>query len=255
VRQYKDAPLGTHGFGRQDVTATLVLIPGLLCGRAAWAEQERALSARGPVHIADHGSRDCLPAMAEAILQQLPGRFAVAGHSMGGRVALELLRLAPERIAALALLDTNCDAIAAGEAGERETAGRMALLERARRDGMRAMAWQWLQNMVHPTRLADQPLTAAILEMFEEKTPDVFQAQIHALLNRPDATALLATIRCPTLVLCGREDAWSTYERHLFMAQAIHRATLVAVPVCGHMSTMERPQAVSAALNAWLDRL
>jgi pimeloyl-ACP methyl ester carboxylesterase len=255
VRECDDALLRTQGTGRQDVTETLVLVPGLLCGRAVWADQERALRARARIVVADHGSRDSLPAMAEAILQQVPGRFAVAGHSMGGRVALELVRLVPERIAGLALLDTNCDAIAVGEAGAREAAGRMALLERARRDGMRAMAWQWLQNMVHPTRLADQELTAAILAMFEQKTADIFEAQIHALLNRPDATALLATIRCPTLVLCGREDAWSTYERHLFMAQRIRRATLVAVPVCGHMSTMERPQAVSVAMTAWLDTL
>jgi pimeloyl-ACP methyl ester carboxylesterase len=241
--------------GAKGVTETLVLVPGLLCDATVWAHQQRALAARVRIHVADHGARNSLPAMAEAILQQVSGSFAVAGHSMGGRVAFELVRRAPERISGLALLDTNYEALASGAAGEREAAGRKQLLEQARRNGMRPMAWQWLQHMIHPSRLADHELTAAILAMFERKTPDIFEAQITALLNRPDATAQLPQIRCPTLVLCGREDAWSTYERHVSMAQRIPRAALVAVPQCGHMSTMERPHAVSAAMDAWLDTL
>jgi len=180
-------------------------------------------------------------------------RFSVAGHSMGGRVALELMRLAPLRVERLALLDTGTHPLPAGEAGARERAGRMALLELARTQGMRAMGRQWARGMVHPSRL-DTPLFESILDMIERSNPDQFAAQINALLTRPDAASLLPTIQCPTLVLCGREDAWSPPAQHEAMQAAIPNASLNIIEHCGHMCTMEQPQALNDALAAWMRR-
>lgn len=236
------------------VKTPLILIPGLLCDETVWAHPINALAELANVQVAVNGARNSLGAMAEAIIAQAPPRFAVAGHSMGGRVALEVLRRVPERVTALALLDTGHLPLAVGEAGEREVAGRMTLVEKARRHGMRAMAWDWLQGMVYPSRLADAVLVNAILDMFERRTPETYAAQTRALIDRPDATPVLRKIRCPTLVLCGREDISSPPQRHEEMCDMIPGSSLTVVPYCGHMSTMERPADVSEALRAWLER-
>jgi pimeloyl-ACP methyl ester carboxylesterase len=165
---------------------------------------------------------------------------------------LEVARRAPERLIGFALLDTGYEALAPGEAGELEAAGRHALLAMARREGMRAMARTWLQGMVYRPRLTDEELVEPILDMFERRTPDLFALQIKALLTRPDATSVLPTLQCPTLVLCGREDAWAPPTRHDVMAKMIGHSTLEIVPDCGHMSPMERPQAVNQAFRRWL---
>jgi pimeloyl-ACP methyl ester carboxylesterase len=170
---------------------------------------------------------------------------------MGGRVALEALRLAPERVQRLGLLDTGFDALPAGADGELERSQRMALVEQARRDGMRAMGQTWARGMVHPDRL-DTPLFEAILAMIERKTPEIFEAQQRALLARPSARAMLPTITCPTLVLCGRQDTWSPPARHVDMQQLIPQAQLTIINDCGHMSTMEQPAAVAEALRTGL---
>jgi len=162
-----------------------------------------------------------------------------------------VMQLAPERVEALALLDTGVQALAAGEVGEREAAGRYELLEIARTQGMAAMATRWVQGMVWKPRLADAALVASVVEMMARSSADVFAAQIRALLGRPDASALLSTIRCPTLVLCGQEDSWAPPARHIDMAAEIPDATLVLVPECGHMCTLERPEAVTRALLDW----
>jgi pimeloyl-ACP methyl ester carboxylesterase len=230
----------------------VVFLPGLLCDRACWTLQLAALRDHADCAVADYASLDSLPAMAGAVLARASGDLVVVGHSMGGRVALEVYRRAPERVRGLALLDTGYQARAHDDAGERERAGRMQLVELARRDGMRAMGRQWVRPMVHPGRLDDELLIGAILDMIERTTVDVFAAQQRALLARPDATALLSQIACPTLVLCGREDAWSPPSRHEEMVRRIPSSELVVVERCGHMSTMERPDEVSAALRAWL---
>lgn len=230
----------------------LVLVPGLLCDSTVWEQQARALGAFTTIQITDHGKLDSLAKMAEAILERAPARFALAGHSMGGRVAFEVLRRAPERVIAVALMDTAYAPLSPGREGKAEAMGRYALLEVARTRGMRAMASDWVKNMVHPDRLQDAPLIESILTMMERKSPDIFAAQIKALLERPDAAPLLANIRCPALVLCGRQDAWSTLPRHEEMAQRIPGSRLVVIEDCGHMSTMERPEAVTDALRNWL---
>jgi pimeloyl-ACP methyl ester carboxylesterase len=235
------------------VKTSLILVPGLLCDEVVWAHQSDALADLADVRVATNGARDTLGAMAEAIIAHAPARFALAGHSMGGRVALEVVRRVPERIVALALLDTGHLPVAAGDAGEREVAGRLALVDKARREGMRAMGREWMQGMVHPTRLADADLVSTILDMIERRTPELYAAQTQALIRRPDATPVLTSVRCPTLVLCGREDAWSPPRRHEEIRDLVAGSMLTVVPECGHMSTLEQPAAVTTALRDWLE--
>jgi len=235
--------------------APLILLPGLMCDRVVWREMLPALDADRDIDIAAYGDIDSLGGMAERVLDLAPPRFAVAGHSMGGRVALEVFRRAPARVAGLALLDTNYTPRPAGEAGEREERERMALLSLARAAGTRAMGEKWVQGMVHPARLGDRDLIDAILDMFARKSADAFAAQIRALLDRPDAGPLLARVACPALVLCGREDSWAPLARHEAMAAAIPGARLVAIGECGHMAPMERPRAVAAAFREWLEEI
>jgi pimeloyl-ACP methyl ester carboxylesterase len=220
-----------------------------------WEHQARNLQDIADITIADHGSLDSFDAMAASILRQAPQRFAVAGHSMGGRVAFELFRLAPERISGIALLDTNYTPLPAGAAGEEEATKRYRLLEKARKEGMWSMGREWVQGMVHPDRLADDRLINSILEMIHRKTPEIYAAQIKALLERPDATSVLQQIRCPALVLCGRQDFWSVLARHEEMVSLIADSRLVVIENCGHMSTMERPSEVTTALRGWLTSL
>jgi pimeloyl-ACP methyl ester carboxylesterase len=230
---------------------TLVLIPGLLCDAAVWAQQSQALEASAQAVIVDHGLIDSIEAMAKAILAMpLPTRISVAGHSMGGRVALEVFRQAPARVERLALLDTGFQARPSGEAGQLERAKREALIDCAREQGMRAMGAQWARSMVR----ADAPpsIHASILDMIARSSVEQFKAQVEALLNRPDATDLLRDIACPVLLACGRDDEWSPLARHVDMQQAIAGSRLEIIEQSGHMTTMEQPEAVCAALANWL---
>jgi pimeloyl-ACP methyl ester carboxylesterase len=238
-----------------DLKPHLILIPGLMCDEAVWENQRTNLQDIATITIADHGSLDSFDAMAALILKTAPERFALAGHSMGGRVAFEVVRRAPERVTRLALLDTAYRPRPAGIIGEEEAAERYRLLEKARKEGMRTMGLEWVQPMVHPDRLPDTNLINAILDMIERKTPEIFAAQIKALLERPDATPLLQQLECPALVLCGRQDAWSVLGVHEEMASIIPHSHLKIIEDCGHMSTMERPVEVTAALRDWLTSL
>ena len=230
----------------------VVLLPGLLCDQAVWEPQMAALSDRYECVVADYGAADSLAAMAQAALAAAPPRFSLAGHSMGGRVALEVMRTAPQRVAAIALLDTGYQARTAGEAGEAEARARYRLLDIAFAEGMRAMGRQWVQGMVHFERLQDRALMEPILAMIERKTPGIFAAQIRALLDRPSAEEVLRAIRCPTLILCGRQDGWSPLRRHEEMAGMVAGAHLAVIEESGHMVTLEQPRAVTAALEGWL---
>ena len=196
--------------------------------------------------LPEHNS---IVAMAEAVLRWAPPTFALAGHSMGGRVAFQIYRLAPERVTKIAVLNTGSDA-----RSQTEETGRRRLLEIARSQGMRAMAIEWLKGMLPPYRQNDTPLVEEIIAMFERKSPDLFEIQMLALLGRPNATPFLRMIHCPALVLTGFDDTWSPPARHLEIAQSIPHSELAVVAKCGHMSTMERPDEITAAMRAWLTR-
>ena len=233
----------------------LWLIPGLMCDDTVWQPLLPALSAQAHCHIVDHGDADDLGEMARRVLAQAPERFAVAGHSMGGRVVLEILRQAPQRVSHVGLLDTGFKPLPAGAAADEERRKRQALLDIARQQGVRAMASEWVRGMVAPARLGDAVLLGQILDMFERKSADTFARQIRALLARPNATDVLQKVVAPTLVLCGEQDSWSTPAQHQAIADLLpERPPVCVVPEAGHMVTMERPGAVAQALCDWLRR-
>lgn len=234
-------------------TSHLILVPGLMCDHSSWAPILPALSARANCQVVSHGDADSLTQMAQQILDAAPAQFDLAGHSMGGRVALEVLRMAPERVRRLALLGTGYRAKEAGEAGEKELQGRQALLDVAQNDSIRAMALTWVQNMVAPSRLGDEALIEEIVQMFERKSVDIFQRQIKALLKRPDATEVLRQVRVPTLVMAGEFDAWASPQQHQDIADLIHAHPPMHMVVgSGHMMMMEKPDAVAALFLDWL---
>lgn len=229
--------------------STICLLPGLLCDATVWAPQMAALAGRGQVRTADLWGLSSFPSMAEKVLAETSGPLAVAGHSMGARVALEMWRLAPERIERLALLSTGFH-----PPGPHEEAKRMALVKVGYEQGMAAVADRWLPPMVHPDRVHDEALMAPLRAMVRRATPEIFEGQQRAGLSRPDAGPYLDRIACPTLVLVGRQDGWSPVPQHEEIARRIRGSELVIVEDAGHMVTVERPGPVNRALLDWLGR-
>jgi pimeloyl-ACP methyl ester carboxylesterase len=225
----------------------LVLLPGLLCDETAWAPQLDAFGRERPVLVVDFRGQDSFDAMAARVLEQAPARFALAGHSMGGRVALEVIRQAPERVERLALLSTGVHPLMPGEAEKRTK-----LVDLANREGIRALAEQWIPPVLHPSRRQEAALVGPLIEMWCRCTPADHEGQIRAALNRRDAGDLLPAIACPTLVLGGADDPWAPADGQRQIAAAIPGARLVLVPECGHMVTVERPAEVNAAMRDWL---
>jgi pimeloyl-ACP methyl ester carboxylesterase len=223
---------------------TVLLLPGLLCDRTVWSDQIRAIEPFAEVITPDFRYASSITAMARIALDAAPPTFALAGHSMGARVAMEAFRMAPDRVERLALLDTGVH-----PRGPNEEAKRGELVDIARTHGMEAMAERWLPPMLHPDHTA---LIFPLMEMIGRSTPETFANQQRALLDRPDARAVLPLIGCPALVLCGREDIWSPVSQHEEIAAAIPHSKLVIVENCGHMSPVEQPRAVTKALLDWL---
>jgi pimeloyl-ACP methyl ester carboxylesterase len=231
---------------------SLVVLPGLMCDSGVWSPLFVDLPADLSRQVVDYGLANSITAMAQIVLNTAPEHFALAGHSMGGRVALEVVRMAPERVTRLALLDTGYLARPAGEAGQQEASKRQALLQVARTQGVAGMARTWVQGMVHPDRLRDTALITSIVDMFSRKSPEVFACQIAALLERPDATDVLRALTVPTLILCGTQDAWSTPAQHEEMLALVPHAALELVDAAGHMAPMEQPEAVARSFMRWL---
>lgn len=232
------------------IREALILVPGLLCDGVVWEHQIAALSPRYDILVPDLTRFDRLEAMAAHILDIAPNRFSIAGHSMGARVALEVWRQAPDQVARLALLDTGVH-----PASSEEPAKRQAMLEISAGQGMTALADAWLPPMVEPGRFdRDAALRAKLYAMVERMSPAIHRAQITALLHRPDAAPLLPQIGCTVLVATGENDLWSPLAQHITIAKAIPDVTLSIFPQSGHMAPMESPEAVTAALENWLQR-
>jgi pimeloyl-ACP methyl ester carboxylesterase len=227
----------------------LLLLSGLLCDETVWADIPERLADVAEVRILSFGGFSSIAAMAEHVLTVAPERFALAGHSMGGRVALEVVRSARSRIAGLALLNTGVHTVRDGEPQSR---GR--LLRLAYEKGMSALAAEWLPPMMAGGARSAE-LMPRLTAMIERSTPDVYAGQVNALLNRPDALPVLPTIDVPTLLLSGSEDTWSPVSQHETMRRRIPHATLFEIHGAGHMAPFERPDAVAVALREWLRML
>lgn len=227
----------------------LILVPGLLCDAALWAHQGRHLADVADIHIADTRRDGTIADMAKRLLASAPDRFALAGLSMGGYVAFEVMRQGAERVTRLALLDT---AAAPDDPARRKR--RQDLMTLAQSGRFRGVTPRLLPLFLHPDRLDDAALTTSVMAMAGRVGRDAFLAQQGAIMARADSRPLLGGIRVPTLVLCGREDVLTPVERHTEIAAGIPHARLSIIENCGHLSAMERPQAVSAMLRDWLLR-
>jgi pimeloyl-ACP methyl ester carboxylesterase len=227
---------------------TIFLLSGLLCDDEVWQGQVPDLSRDYDVRVASFAGFDSIGAMAAHVLDAAPERFSLVGHSMGGRVALEVYRRAPERIERLALLDTGYEPVGQGEAERRAV-----LVGKALAEGVAAIAETWGRPMIAPCNQESTDVLERVLRMVGRMSGEIYAGQTRALLNRPDATPVLATIACPTLVLCGAQDGWSPPDRHERMAALIKGAWLRVIDDCGHMCTMERPNEVTAALREWME--
>ncbi|MFC6279768.1 alpha/beta fold hydrolase [Polaromonas aquatica] len=234
-------------------SGNVLLLPGLMCDEVFWQPLMAGLPATLQAQAVDYGDADSITAMAEAALALAPPQFALAGHSMGGRVALEIVRLAPSRVQKLILMDTGYLPRAQGEKGETEKAGRMALVELAQKDGVRAMCAEWIKGMVHPDRLGDAALIESIVGMFANKNAERFARQQNALLARPDASPVLASLKIPCMLLCGRQDSWATVAQHTAMQVLAPHASLAVIEDAGHMVLMERPEATIQAIRNFLE--
>jgi pimeloyl-ACP methyl ester carboxylesterase len=225
----------------------LVLVPGLLCDVAMWEHQRRYLSEAAETEIADLRRSDTMIGMAEAVLAMAPEKFALAGLSMGGYVALEIMRRAPNRVSKLALLDTS-----ARPDTEEQSTRRQHFIRLAKEGRFNEVISTLLSLLVHPDRMKDEQLCDDIGEMNRRVGPEVFMRQQATIMGRPDSRNDLSRVKCPTLILCGRQDALTPLEVHEEMSSRIPKARLAIIEDCGHMSTMERPQAVTALLRDWL---
>ncbi|MBJ7552808.1 alpha/beta fold hydrolase [Marinomonas spartinae] len=228
-----------------------LFLPGLLCDAAVW-QSVLSQFPRDEVSVVDYGDADSIEAMAKVVLQSAPECFVLVGHSMGGLVALEVYRQAPERVSHLVLLDTGYKALPKDHKGEQEKASLLAFLALAKEKGMAAMGRQLLAEMVHPDRLKDDPLVTSILAMMERQTLATFTAQVNALVQRPDATCVLREVACPVLLMCGRQDSWTPVSLHEAMLLLVPDGELHVIEESGHVTSMEQPQAVVSQLQAWL---
>lgn len=226
---------------------TLYLLPGLLCDAFVFEQQRAALADDCDARTLDFFGLDSMQAMAEKVFARAPEKFSVCGFSMGGRVALQMMRMAPQRIQRLCLLDTAVTAAGPGEA-----AARQPLVDLANTKGMKALADAWLPPMVHEARRSDAKFMGALSDMVCRATPDIHAGQIRALLGRADATPLLASFKPPTTVAVGRQDAFSTLAEHEAFAKLIPGAKLVVIEDSGHFTPLEQPQAVTAILRAMM---
>jgi pimeloyl-ACP methyl ester carboxylesterase len=225
-----------------------VLVPGLNCSPRLYAAQLAALWRFGPVTVADHTRDDTMAAIARRILAEAPPRFALAGLSMGGYIALEIMRQAANRVTRLALLDTGARDDPPDAQAKRHA--NIALVEQGR---FREIVDVQFPIYVHPDRANDAALKADYLAMCDDVGPQAFVRQQKAIMSRADSRPLLLSIRCPTLVLVGAQDGLTPPALSEEIAAGIQASRLVEIPHCGHLSTMERPDAVTRELVAWMN--
>ena len=230
-----------------DNTMPILLVPGLASSPRIFAPLAPALWRFGPVTVANHIRDASMGAIARRILAEAPPRFALAGHSMGGYIAFEIMRQAPQRVAKLALINTQ-----ARPDTPEATARRRGQIARAQAGDYRAVLDELFAGFVHPSRREDASLRKFVHDMGDDVGPEAFVRQQTAVIGRADSRPSLAWIRCPTLVLSGDQDNTIPNSLSVEMADGIHHAKLIILPSCGHLPQVEQPQATADALVEWL---
>ncbi len=225
----------------------LVLIPGMMCDDRLFEPQVAAFSSKRPVTVALPTVSSSMGGLAQDVLATAPPRFALAGLSLGGIVAMEIIRQAPDRVSRLALLDTNPLPDPPEKAPIRE-----AQVEKVRHGALDEV----MRDEMKPNYLADGPAKGDILDLCMQMAnalgPEVFERQSHAIQTRPDQSDTLRGVTVPALVLCGQEDRLCPVERHELMHDLIPESELVVIPGAGHLPTLEQPNRTNEALQSWL---
>jgi pimeloyl-ACP methyl ester carboxylesterase len=228
---------------------TLVLVPGLLNTRRLFERQIEDLADLVDVIVAEPWKHDSLGEAADAALDAAPERFSLGGFSLGGYTAFEILRRAPQRVTRLALIDTQ----ATPDTPE-QAARRRGFIEQSKIGRFRGVQPSLLPQILHRSRLADTPIIQPIVEMAQEVGADGFVREQTMALSRPDSRPLLVEIKVPTLVVVGRQDQVTPVARAHEMAADIINSRLVVIEEAGHMTPLEKPAEVSAALRRWLSQ-
>jgi len=232
------------------MTLPLVLLPGMMCDARLFAPQITALATDREVLVPGLTGADSIAALADTVLAAAPPRFALGGLSMGGIVAMEVIARAPERVAGLALMDTNPRA----EMPEKQ-ATRAPQIAKVEAGGLATV----MRDEMKPSYLADGPRKPEILDlcmgMALDLGPEVFTAQSIALRDRPDYRDALARVTVPTLILCGRLDALCPVTRHEEIHRLVSGSTLEIIENAGHLPTLEQPDTTNAALARWLEEI
>lgn len=224
----------------------LILIPGLISDPQIWQFIVKPLADYSPI-IANVSQMTSIEQIARKILAENTGKLFVVGHSMGGIIAVEMYRQAPERIEKLALLNSSMLPKMEGE-----TAYRQGLVDQVNENGVEILIGNWLPRLVHPSRHDDLEFMSLINASIMSSTAKQHETQNNALLNRPDGYATIPNINCPTLVLAGQQDKLCRADENAKIANQIKNSTLVIIEQCAHFSPLEHPKQVSAALNKWL---
>ncbi|HEY0568371.1 MAG TPA: alpha/beta hydrolase [Xanthobacteraceae bacterium] len=230
-----------------DNTMPILLVPGLVCSPRIFAPVIPHLWRFGPVTVANHIRDDNMGAIARRILAEAPPRFALAGHSMGGYIAFEIMRQAPQRVAKLALMNTQ-----ARPDTPEATTRRRGLIARVQAGEYHAMLDELFSLFVHPSRSDNADLRQLVHDMGDDVGPEAFVRQLIAIMSRPDSRPTLAWIKCPTLVLTSDEDNTVPNSLSTEMANGIPGAKFTMIGDCGHMTPPEQPQATAEALVEWL---
>jgi pimeloyl-ACP methyl ester carboxylesterase len=225
----------------------IVFVPGLLCTGRIYEHQVQQLGRKHPVLLADHWSHASMAEIAKSILAVAPDKFALAGTSMGGYVAFEIARQAPDRVAKLILLSTS----AKPDTPERSE-GRRKQVAAVRENGARTAVTTLWPNLVHPARHEDHALRAVFDEMADELGPEAFARQIEAIIGRADSRSTLPQIKVPTLVVAGSEDKLITPDNSQEIAGGITGARLEIIAHCGHMGMIERPETYTRLLGEFV---
>jgi pimeloyl-ACP methyl ester carboxylesterase len=225
----------------------VVLLPGMMCDARFWWPQISHFGTRRAVHLPPMTTADTISGIAAVVLEAAPAKFALAGHYMGGAVAMEVIRRAPDRVTRLALMDTN-------PLSETPQVAALRDPQMARAKSGRFI--EVMRDEIKPADLWPGPAQAGVLEivmnMARSLGPDVYVRQSRAMQRRPDQQGTLRRVSVPTLVLCGEHDAICPLRRHEFMAGLIPGAVLRVIPGAGHLPTLEAPGPTIKALEEWL---